>query len=159
MQAKDLAAQQGDSRPAEPSVKKTALLIGATLVSINMWTGAPLLALWVGSRVVASPSLTMGAFWVILSVLAVVEFLLTVLLTWLNATYDELTGRPMPHRRTSPWLRSLRGEREEIRRARIPSTPLERAVMMSVVAAVLAFEVWFFFFAQTELVHTTAAGL
>jgi hypothetical protein len=141
------------------SVKKTAFLTAATLVSVNMWTGAPVLALWAGSRVVASPGLTMGAFWVVLVVLAVVESLLAVLLTWLNATYDRLTDRPVEHRRTSPWLRSMRGEREDIRRARTPSSPIEKAAMTSVVVAVLSLEVWFFFFAHTVLPHTSAGGL
>jgi hypothetical protein len=147
------------SRPAGVNAKKTALAIGATLVAINMWTGAPLLALWVGSRVLASTSLTMGAFLLIVTVLAVVEVLLTVLLTWLNATYDELADRPIEARRTSPWLRSLRGEREEFRRTRTPSSPIEKLVMLTVVAAVLALEFWFFFFAHYVYPRSTIDGL
>jgi hypothetical protein len=147
------------SRTRRLNAKKTVLLTGATLVSINVWTGAPVFALWVGSRMVASPGLTMGAFWVILIVLAVVEALLAVVLTRLNAAYDELTNRPLELRRTSPWLRSMRGEREDIRRKRVPSSPLEKAVMISVVVAVLAVEVWFFFFAHFEFAHSTVSGL
>jgi hypothetical protein len=131
-----------------PNAKKTALAIGSTLVAINMWTGAPLFALWVASQLVSSISLTMGAFVIVVVVLALVEVLLTLLLTWIHATYDELTGRPMEARRTSPWLRSMRGEREEVRRTQVPSSPLEKAVMLTVVVAILAFEVWLFFFAH-----------
>jgi hypothetical protein len=135
-------------RPRAFNTKRVALAIAATLVSVNMWTGAPLAALWIGSRVVSSPDLTLGAFWAVLVALAAVEALLLVLLTRLHAAYDELTGRPMEARRTSPWLRSMRGEREDIRRTRVPSSALEIMVMTSVVAAVLAFEVWLFFFAH-----------
>jgi hypothetical protein len=142
---------QGD-RPPRPrglNAKKVGLAIANTLLSVNMWTGAPLLALWVGARVASSPGrLTMGAFWVVLAVLAIVEALLVVLLTRVHAAYDELTGRPIEARRASPWLRSLRGEREEFRRTRVRSSALEIIVMASVVCAVLAFEVWFFFFAH-----------
>jgi len=130
------------------NAKKTALAIGSTLVAINMWTGAPLFALWVASQLVTSISLTMGGFVLVVVVLALVEVLLTLLLTWIHATYDEITGRPLEARRTSPWLRSMRGEREDVRRTRTPSSPLEKAVMVTVVVAVLTFEVWLFFFAH-----------
>jgi hypothetical protein len=136
------------SRAIRLNTKKTALAIGSTLVAINMWTGAPLFALWVASQLVSSISLTMGAFFLVVIVLALVEAALTLLLTWIHATYDELTDRPIEAQRTSPWLRSMRGEREEVRRTRVPSSPLERAVMLTVVAAVLTFEVWLFFFAH-----------
>jgi hypothetical protein len=159
MQAESPYVREGPLKTQGTSVKKTALVIAATLVSINIWTGVPLLAVWAGSRVLASPNLTLGAFWVILGVMAAVELLFLFALTWLNAAHDELTGRPMRMRRTSPWLRSMRGEREEIRLTRVPSSPIERAVMISVVVAVLAFEVWFFFFAHAGLIQPTAGGL
>jgi hypothetical protein len=130
------------------SLRKTALATAAVLVSINIWTGAPLLALWVGSRVVPQSGLSMGAVFVVVAVLLAEVLALAMLLVRLNAAYDELTGRPAELRRTSPWLRSMRGEREGLRRARIPSSPIERIAMMSVVSAVLGFEVWFFFFAH-----------
>lgn len=136
------------SRAIRLNAKKTALAIGATLVAINMWTGAPLFALWVASQLVTSISLTMGGFVLVVVVLALVEVLLTLLLTWIHATYDEVTDRPIEARRTSPWLRSMRGEREEVRRIRTPSSPLEKAVMLTVVVAILTFEVWLFFFAH-----------
>jgi hypothetical protein len=72
-------------------------------------------------------------------------------LTWLNAKYDELTGRPPAARHTSPWLRSMRDEREEDTRRKFGISPIERVVVASVVAAVLAFEIWFFFFAGSSL--------
>jgi hypothetical protein len=85
------------------------------------------------------------------AVLAVVELALTLALTRLSAAYDELTGRPHAARRTSPWLRSMRGEREELARERAGISGVERVVVISVVAAALAFEIWFFFFAGSSL--------
>jgi len=128
--------------------RKTALATAATVVSVNIWTGAPLLALWVGSRLGDPGTLSMSAVFVVVAVLAVEVFALAYLLVQLNAAYDELTGRPQAMRRSSPWLRSLRGEREQIRRRRVRSSPIERLVMATVLAAVLTFEVWFFFFAH-----------
>ena len=93
----------------------------------------------------------MRAVFVLVAVLAVVELALTLALTRLSAAYDELTGRPHAARRTSPWLRSMRGEREELARERAGISGVERVVVISVVAAALAFEIWFFFFAGSSL--------
>jgi hypothetical protein len=132
--------------------KQLGLVAGSALVSINIWTGAPLLAVWVGSQIQrAQDRLSMEALFAVVVVLAVTVFLLGWLLTWINAKYDELTGREPEARQTSPWLRSTRGEREEDIRRKHGITAVERVVVVSVVAAVLTFEVWFFFFAGSSL--------
>src|SRR6476620_10306799 len=91
--------------------KKLGLISASALVSINVWTGAPLLAVWVGSKVQGNSGLSMGAVFSVVAVLAVLVLALAWILTWLNATYDALTGRSAAARQTSPWLRSMRGER------------------------------------------------
>jgi hypothetical protein len=117
-----------------------------------MWTGAPLLAVWVGSKVQGNlNNLSMTAVFSVIVVLAALVFLLAWALTWINSEYDELTGRPPSARYTSPWLRSMRDEREEDVRRKFGISAVERVVVVSVVAAVLAFEVWFFFFAGSSL--------
>jgi hypothetical protein len=118
---------------------------------VNIWTGAPLLAVWVGSKAVGDSGLSMGAVFLVVGVLAVTEIMLLISLTWLSSRYDELTGRPMAARRTSPWLRSMRGEREDIAKRRAGVSPVERIVVISVVACVVAFEIWFFFFAGSSI--------
>jgi hypothetical protein len=134
-------------------LKQTALALATALVAVNIWTGAPLFAVWVGSRIQRSSSsgLSMGAVFAVIVLLALLEIALTLTLTRLGAVYDELTGRPLAARRTSPWLRSMRGEREDVARRRHGISALERIVVISVVAAVMAFEVWFFFFAGSSL--------
>lgn len=118
---------------------KRVLLISADApAAINIWTGAPLLAVWVGSKAAAGSRLSMGAVFVVSAVLAVTCIALAVALNWMSARYDELTGRPAEARRTSPWLRSMRGEREEISRARHGINPVERVVVLAVVLGVLA---------------------
>jgi hypothetical protein len=132
-------------------VRRILLLSASALAAINVWTGAPLLALWVGSQVAAGSQLSMVAVGVVVVVLGVTCLALTMALSWLSARYDELTGRPLGARRTSPWLRSMRGEREEESRRRHGISPVERIVVIVVVLAGLAFEVWFFFFAGSSL--------
>ncbi len=139
-------------------LKRAALAVSTALISINVWTGAPLLAIWVGSHFEGwvggsgtGGGTTMRAVFVLVGVLAVLEVALTFALSRLSAAYDELTGRPHAARRTSPWLRSMRGEREELARKRVGISGVERIVVISVVAAALVFEIWFFFFAGSSL--------
>jgi hypothetical protein len=131
--------------------QRVPLAIATTLAAINIWTGAPLFAVWVGSQAAGDSGLSMGAVFVVILVLAVSVIGLTVALSYLSARYDEVTGRPPAQRRTSPWLRSMRGEREEVaRKSRGISGP-ERIVVLSVVVCVIVFEIWFFFFAGSSL--------
>jgi hypothetical protein len=133
-------------------VQRLALVIASALTSINIWTGAPLLAVWVGSQVQAAQDrLSMTALFAVVVTLAATVFALAWLLAWINGRYDELTGRSQEARYTSPWLRSMRGERETDVRRKHGISAVERIVVISVVAAVLAFEVWFFFFAGSSL--------
>lgn len=115
-------------------------------VAANIWTGCPLLALWVGSRLVGRQGLSMAAVCLVVVVLAVLVFAMAVALTWLNNIYDELTGRERTERRTA-WLRSMRAEAERHVSQRVGVTALERIVMVNVYVAVITVVVWYLFFA------------
>lgn len=131
--------------------KRVGLMAAAAFLSVNIWTGAPLLALWIGSRTVPDSGLSMSAVFVVVIVLLGLVLLLVAGLTRVNERYDRLTGRPAAERRTSPWLRSMRGERDDVAKARHGVSAIERIVVFSVTAAVLVFNVWFFFFAGSPL--------
>lgn len=134
------------------ALKRLGLVIASALVSINIWTGAPLLAVWIGSKVQGSfTTLSMGAVFSVIAVLAVAVMGLAWLLAQINGAYDHLVGREPAARQTSPWLRSMRGEREEDIREKHGMSAVERVVVFSVIAAVLVFEIWFFFFAGSSL--------
>jgi hypothetical protein len=119
---------------------------------VNLWTGAPLLALWVGSKVVGRQTLSMQAVIVVVVVLAALLYPMTIALTRLNAAYDRLVGRPDGEDRLA-WLRSMNTQREQNLGRRMGISALERIVMASVYVAVIAFLVWFFFFASSPLPH------
>jgi hypothetical protein len=140
------------NRPRFMTLKRVAMAAATALVAINIWTGAPLLALWVGSRVVGKTVLSMRAVLVVVVVLAVLVFGLAAILIWLNNTYDELIGRPRVERR-SPWLRSVREEAEQNLSARVGVTALERIVTMIVYVAITALLLWFIFFAGPPFPH------
>ena len=140
--------QQGERRHV---TLKRATMAGTTaFVTANIWMGAPVLALWVGSQVVAKHTLSMAAVGVVVVVLAVLEFGLALVLTWLNNAYDELTGRPRAERRAT-WLRSMRAEAEGHVSQKVGISLLERIVMVNVYIAVVTLLVWFFLFAGSPL--------
>jgi hypothetical protein len=137
--------------PRSVSILERIALTTATLfASVNVWTGAPLFAIWVGSRVQGEGSLTMGIVFVVVLVLGAVELILLVALSLLSARYDAITGRRR-RRRVPPWLASMRGEREVTVKHEEGVSAIERVVAVSFVAAAIAFEVWFFFFAGSSL--------
>lgn len=134
------------------ALQKIGLVAGSALCSLNIWTGAPLFAVWVGSQIQTdSTSLSMTAVFSVIVVLAIVVFALAALLSLINAQYDKITGRPAAARHTSPWLRSMRDEPEADVRRKYGISAIERIVVISVVGAVIAFEIWFFFFAGSSL--------
>jgi hypothetical protein len=134
------------------ALKKIGIVTASAVCSINIWTGAPLFAVWVGSKVQGSlNNISMTALFSVVLVLAGSVFGLALILTWLNTRYDDLTGRPAAARQTSPWLRSMRDEREEDVQRKYGIGGVERIVVISAVAGVLAFELWFFFFAGSSL--------
>jgi hypothetical protein len=127
--------------------KRTAMVGATAFLAINLWTGAPLIALWVGSQVVGQTVLSMAAVGVVVVVLAVEVFTMSMALAWLSNEYDRLSGRESGERRL-PWLRGMSGE-EGIEQPGYGAgiTPLERVVMVSVYLAVICFLLWFFLLA------------
>ena len=114
------------------------------LATLNIWTGAPLFALWVGSRVVNSMQVTMGAVFLVAATLFASCLGLIYLLSWASISHDRITGRKQTVRRHVPWLRSMRAERVDWERDKTTITALDRIIVVMVVLAVIAFEIWFF---------------
>jgi hypothetical protein len=133
-----------------------AIAGASAFLAINLWTGAPLLALWVGSQVGDQTTLTMTAALVVLLVLAASVAAIALALAWLNNAYDELVGRP-PRRRRVAWLRSMRAEAEGDISTRVGITALERIVTISVYIAVITLFIWLVFFAGS-MVPTGVRG-
>jgi hypothetical protein len=139
-----------DSQAIAPSRMKRGAMAGATaFIAINLWTSAPLLALWVGAKTVGRTTLSMEAVFVVVIVLALLLFPMVMALAWLNESYNTLTGRPEGERRLS-WLRSMNTQ-DERADAGAGLSALERIVMASVYAAVVVLLVWFFFLAGSPL--------
>jgi hypothetical protein len=145
-------ATEGQQRELPTSYKfaRIGLAAATALISVNLWTGAPLLAIWCGSQVQGGTGLTMKAVGVVIGVLAVSVTILVWLLVRVETAYKFFSGEPVQKKRTSPWMRSLRDERPELAEKR-PLTGVEKATIATVVVAVAAFEIWFFFFAGSSI--------
>ncbi len=132
-------------------LERIALAAASILVSINVVTGLPLLALWIGSRAANGNVLSwIGIITAIVS-LGVLVSMAGIALSRLSTRYDKVIGRPPPPRQKRPWELSLSAERAATGRARRETNAVEVMVVLTVVGAVIALEVWFFFFATNPL--------
>ena len=144
-----MADDQQTQLPGSIRLARVGLAALAALLSVNLWTGAPLLAVWVGSRVQGGTGLSMNAVGAVLGTLAVAVAILVFLLIRVEAAYKVLSGQPTV-RQAAPWLRSLRDERPELS-VRRSLTGFEKAIIATVVIAVAAFELWFFILAGSPI--------
>ncbi len=88
---------------------------------------------------------------IVIAVLAVVEFVLVLLLSVLNRRWERAAGIRPATRRPPPWYSSMRGERDvDVIRERGVTGP-EKVVAVCCATALIAFEVWFFFFSGSSL--------
>src|SRR3954453_3668298 len=134
-----------------PRVKRALILAAMAVVAVNIWTGSPLLALWIGSRLQGPSGVKMSAVFAVVAVMAATSFALVKLLGALGERHDRLTGIPPGPRRQQPWLRSLSGERARDQRSRTRISALDVVLVGTVLVAALAFEVWFFFFSGASI--------
>jgi hypothetical protein len=130
--------------------KRYGLAALMAFLALNIWTGAPLLALWIGSRVQGNETQTsMTAIVVVVGCLAGFSIGLYQALKHVMHAYQEATGTLPTVRTHTPWLNSLSGERPAYAATRISGA--ERVIVVTVVIAALVFEVWFFFFSGSPI--------
>lgn len=133
-------------------LQRVGLVALMGVVALNIWTGAPLLGLWVGSRVAPESGISMLAVAVIAVTIGAVAFALVRLLAVLQDSHDRLTGQKRGARRQTAWLRSSSGDRPHSQGGTAPPlSSIDYVVVSAVVLAVLAFEIWFFFFAGSSI--------
>ena len=141
------------AQQAQPSGRLKPILLAAAMafLALNVWTGSPLLAVWLGSKVQGENSQpSMGAYAIVILSLIFFSWGLYQLLKLVMARYQEVTGTTPTVRTHAPWLRSMRGERPEERTsARISGA--EKVVVVPGLVAAAAFEVWFFFFSGSSI--------
>jgi hypothetical protein len=138
--ARGAPAAEYEALPA-PILKRAAMAGVTALVTVNVWTGCPLLALWVGSRAVGTGDLSMAAVVVVLLVLGVLELAMLFVLAWLTNVYDGMIGLRRPEH-TATWMRRLCAPESAGLNRRLQITTLEGIVVINVYVAVSALAVW-----------------
>lgn len=132
-------------------LEKIGLEAAMVLSVLNIWTGAPLLAIWVGGLFAESTRVSMTVVFLVMVVLFVTCLALIWALNAASARHDVITGRRQGVKRHVPWLRSMRAERVDYERERATVTTLDRIVVAMVVVAVIVFEAWFFLAAPSPI--------
>jgi len=134
---------------AATHAKRLLLVALMALASVNLFTGAPLFAIWVGSRVQGdSGTLSMSAVLAVVVVMALVCSALVWSLNRMGAAHDALIGRPASRRQTT-WMKPFNSPSATAERTGLRT--LDKVLVGAVVLAGLAFEAWFFFFAGSSI--------
>jgi ABC-type nickel/cobalt efflux system permease component RcnA len=145
------------AQPAQDSQRRGRLkpiLLAAAMafLALNVWTGSPLLAVWLGSKVQGDESQpSMGAYAVVILALIAFSWGLYQLLKLVMSAYQEATGTAPTVRSHAPWLRSMRDERHEHAASTTGISNAERVVVVVVLLGAAAFEIWFFFFSGSSI--------
>jgi hypothetical protein len=133
-------------------LKRFGLAALMAFLALNVWTGSPLLAVWIGSRIQGSAQQPkMGAYVAVIAFLALFSFLLYQALKRVSHVYREVTGTLPTVRTHAPWLRSMRGERPSAAGTSAGIGTAERIVVVSVILAAAIFEFWFFFLSGSSI--------
>ncbi len=133
-------------------LKPILLAAAMAFLALNVWTGSPLLAVWLGSKVQGEESQpSMGAYVVVILSLIAFSWGLYQLLKRVMGAYQEATGTTPTVRSHAPWLRSMRGERPDYQGNTSRISGAERVVVVTVLIAAAVFEVWFFFLSGSSI--------
>jgi hypothetical protein len=146
-----MTEQAENTRPAG-RLKPILLAAAMAFLALNVWTGSPLLAVWIGSKVQGEESQpSMGAYVVVIVSLIAFSWGLYQLLKLTMSAYQDATGTRPTVRTHAPWLESMRGERRDRSAAAARISGAEKVVVVTVLIAAAAFEIWFFFFSGSSI--------
>jgi hypothetical protein len=125
-----------------------ALLIALMAIgSVLLWLGIPVGWLYIVSRLVKSSQPSMGPYVLLIVGIPASMIVVGKALSKLDRVYGDVMGTTSSVRVRSPWMKSMRGERDSGRQR----TVLDVVMVWSVALALLCFGVWFFAFAGSSL--------
>jgi len=133
-------------------LQRIGLVAAMSVTAVNVWLGAPLAGLWVGSRLAGDSGISMAAVAAVVIVALAVGFSLVRVLAVLGVQYERVSGIQRTVHRQLPWLRSMRGERPHDPHSPAAAlTALDYVLILVVMACMIAFEIWFFFFSSSPI--------
>jgi MFS family permease len=127
-------------------VRRGLIIALMALGSVSMWVLNPVLWFWLTSHLQARASQAqMGPYVLLLVGVVGTAIVLAKALAALNRQYGRITGTEPMVRIIVPWRRSLRDARhggaEDA--SRLPVSVLDVLMVLSVLAAIVVFAVWF----------------
>ena len=125
----------------------TLLIALMAIGSILLWLGIPVGWLYLVSRLVKSSQPSMGPYVLLLVGIPASMIVVGGGGSKLNRFYGDVMGTTPTMRIRSPWMKSMRGERDSGR----PRSVLDVVMVWSVALALLCFGIWFFAFAGSSL--------
>jgi hypothetical protein len=114
--------------------------------SVLMWIGVPVGLVYLASQLADTPNPSLGPYLLVIAGLPIGMAVIGKALGALDRLHTRITGIETDQYRPG-WTRSLRGERQVVRRSGV----LDRVMIVSVALALVAFAVWFFGFAGSSL--------
>ncbi|MDQ6915316.1 MAG: hypothetical protein M3155_05820 [Actinomycetota bacterium] len=123
------------------------IVVAMLLAALFLWVGIPVLWLYIASQLVDSSQPSMGPYLVVVVGVITTVVLDALLISRLNRQYERVTGSAGEVRVQLPWMKSMRGEREQPRGMSV----LDAVLIASVTLAGVTFGLWFFVFAGSSL--------
>ena len=121
------------------------LLMG--LGSIVMWLGIPVALVYAASQLADTSAPTLGPYLLVFIGLPIGMAIMAKLLGYLDRVHQVYTRTNDDRPVQAPWMRSMRGERGSTRKRGV----LDTVMIVSVIAALVLFGLWFFVLAGSSL--------
>jgi hypothetical protein len=144
------APEEKERSPWRAILSKPAALLLILLMavgSIFLWLVVPVGWLWIASHSTDTSAPTLGPYLLVIFAIPVTMWIVGKLLFRTNNLYERVTGQASEVRVQLPWHKSMRDSATSGR----PTTVLDVVMISSVGVALLAFGIWFFFFASATL--------
>jgi hypothetical protein len=136
-------------RPAIRLARGTGATLSGLAAAIVVALGVPLVWIWLASQLAGTKRELTPSLAILITTGILVSYWLVLLLgSFLRRHWVGEAKEQAQHRRMS-WNRSFRDE--PLRMEDQHSDPIERIFIIVAVIAVIAFEIWFFFFAGSPL--------
>lgn len=121
------------------------LLMG--IGSIVMWLGIPVALVYAASQLADTSAPTLGPYLLVFIGLPIGMAIMAKLLGYLDRVHQVYTRTNDDRPVQAPWMRSMRGERGSTRKRGV----LDTVMIVSVIAALMLFGLWFFVLAGSSL--------
>jgi cytoskeletal protein RodZ len=136
-------------RTAAGLAKGTGWTVSGILATVVIGLGIPVAWVWIASQIAGTERELTPSLAILITLGILISYWLVLLAgSWLRGHWVGEAEQQAKARRMS-WNRSFRDE--PLREANRESDPIERLFVFIAVVGIIAFEVWFFFFAGSPL--------